>query len=90
MPAAGVGDGFGGAGGVVGGLAHDARQAADVAVALRQRLVVAHHAPQVGLAHARQRQQAVPHRHRDLAHDVQPVPARRAGPLRCLVPAGEA
>jgi hypothetical protein len=74
-PVAAGGDHLGGAGGVVGGLAHNAGQAAQVAVALGQRLVVADYAAQVARGHARQRQQAVPHEHKHLAHDVQPVPA---------------
>jgi len=67
-----------GASGVQHGLACDAAHAPQVAIALAQRLRVAHHAAQVARGHARQRQQAVPHLDAHLAHDVQPVPAHAA------------
>jgi len=86
-PVAAGGDHLGGAGGVVGGLAHDARQAAQVAVALGQRLVVADHAAQVARGHARQRQQAVAHEYEHLAHDVQAVPVRASTSCICWLAA---
>lgn len=64
-----------GAGRVEDGLAGDAAHLADVAVALAERLRVAHDAAQIILGDARQRQQAVSHLNTHLAHYVQPIPA---------------